>query len=101
MDASTATAVVSHSAQVLAGLNSVIDKADHLITSPVLIHLVSWGVSIFGCGGCFKWFKNRQVEKAAHVAFMAVEEAARREPNNETLKKADLFVEHFEALMKH
>jgi hypothetical protein len=96
---STATVVISHSVQIMDGLNMALDKVDHILSSPILMHLVTWVVALFGGGSCFKWLKNRQVEKVSHIAFMAVEEAARR-TDNEALDKAALFTTHFEAMMK-
>jgi hypothetical protein len=97
---STATVVVSNVGQFFDGLNLVLNNVDRIISSPVLGHLVTWLVALFGGGSCFKWLKNRQVEKVAHLAFMAVEEAARRDTRENALDKAALFCKHFEAMMR-
>lgn len=107
MDATTtvnavaaAPVAVSHMASFLAGLNSFLDSATALLDKPFLPSALSWGLALLGGGGCVKWLKNRSVQKYAHLAFMAVEEADRRDPNNQNLNKAALFAEHFEAFMR-
>lgn len=96
MDASA----IPHLPEIMTGINHGLDRAIHLMESPWTIKAITWGVYLLGGGGAFKWLKNRAVEKWAHLAFMAVEELARRDPEENTLDKAALFASRFEGMMK-